>query len=163
MPAIKYIVDLTDAEREQLLQLTRRGRSSVRQVTRARVLLKANGGMTDQEVAKALDIGTATVSRTRQRFVEEGLGNALKERPRPGQRPKLTGKEEARLVAVACSAAPEGHTRWTLRLLADKVVELGFADSIARETVRQVLKKTNSRACPTKNRGFDNRLVNGHW
>ena len=147
MPAIKYIVDLTDDEREQLLQLTRLGRSSVRQVTRARILLKANEGMTDQEVAKALDIGTATVSRRRKSFrgrMEEGLDSALNERPRPGQRPKLTGKQEAHLVAVVCSAAPEGHTRWTLRLLADKVVELGFADSIARETVRQVLKKTNS-------------------
>ena len=144
MPAIKYIVDLTDDEREQLLRLTRGGKASVRKVTRARILLKANGGVIDQEVAKALDTGTATVSRTRQRFVQEGLDSALNERPRPGQRPKLTGKQEAHLVAVACSAAPEGHTRWTLRLLADKVVELGFADSIARETVRQVLKKTTS-------------------
>ena len=76
---------------------------------------------------------------------------ALNERPRPGQRPKLTGKQEAHLVAVVCSAAPEGHTRWTLRLLADKVVELGFADSIARETVRQVLKKTNSSPGKSKN------------
>jgi transposase len=80
----------------------------------------------------------------RQRFVEEGLESALNERPRPGQRRKLDGKQEAHLVAVACSQAPAGHARWTLQLLADKVVELEFADSISPETVRQVLKKTNS-------------------
>ena len=82
-------------------------------------------------------------SRVRQRFVEGGLERALNDRPRPGQRRKLDGKQEAHLVAVACSSAPEGHTRWTLRLLADQVVKLEFTDSICRETVRQVLKKTN--------------------
>lgn len=144
MPAIKYIVDLTDQEREELLQLIRRGKPAARKVTRARILLKAAEGWSDHQVAEALDIGTATVGRTRQRFVEEGLASALKERPRPGQHRKLDGKQEAHLIAVACSQAPEGHTRWTLRLLAGKVVELGFADSIAPETVRQILKKTNS-------------------
>lgn len=144
MARAKYIVELAEEEREQLLQLTRRGTSSVRKVTRARILLKANEGSSDQEVAEALDIGTATVARTRQRFVEEGLDSALKERPRPGQRRKLNGKQEAHIIAVACSQAPEGHAHWTLRLLAGKVVELGFADSIAHETVRQILKKTNS-------------------
>ena len=80
----------------------------------------------------------------RQRFVEGGLERALNDLPRPGQRRKLDGKQEAHLVAVACSAAPEGHARWTLRLLADQVVKLELTDSISRETVRQVLKKTNS-------------------
>ena len=89
-------------------------------------------------------VGPSTVSRVRQRFVEGGLERALNDRPRPGKQRKLDGKQEAHLVAVACSPAPEGHTRWTLRLLAGKVVELDLADSICRETVRQVLKKTNS-------------------
>ena len=95
-------------------------------------------------VAKALMVGPATVGRVRQRFVEGGLERALNDLPRPGQRRKLDGRQEAHLVAVACSAAPEGHTRWTLRLLADQAVKLELTDSISRETVRQVLKKTNS-------------------
>ena len=144
MPARKYRVDLTESEREQLLNLARRGKSSARKVKRALILCQANEGRNDQQIAEALLVGAATVSRVRQRFVEEGLESALNERPRPGQRRKLDGKQEAHLVAVACSQAPAGHVRWTLRLLADKVVELQFADSISPETVRQVLKKTNS-------------------
>ena len=112
------------------------------------------GGLSDAEIAAALDVGIATVGWTRQRFVEANLA-ALEERPRPGGERKLTGKQEAHLVAVACTPAPAGQRRWTLRLLADKVVELGFADAIARETVRQVLKKmsssrgsTSSGVCP---------------
>lgn len=141
MPATKYIVDLSEKEREQLLQLIRKGSSSARKLTRARILLKANEGLTDQQVARALDVGTATVGRVRQRLVEEGLESALNERPRPGQRPKLTGRQEAHLIAVACTSPPAGHARWTLRLLAGKVVELGLADAIAPETVRKILKK----------------------
>jgi Homeodomain-like domain len=90
-----------------------------------------------------LTVGVATVERTRQRFVEANL-EALHDRPRPGGQCKLSGKQEAHLIAVACTPAPEGHTRWTLQLLAEQVVTLGFAQSIARETVRQVLKKTRS-------------------
>jgi len=142
LPKKKYIVDLTTDERNQLLSLFRGGEQSVRKVARARILLKASEGLTDEEIAAALSIGEATVERTRKRFVEEGL-QALNERRRPGKRRKLTGKQEAHLIAVACTPAPEGHARWTLKLLAGKVVELGFAPSIARETVRQVLKKTN--------------------
>ena len=144
MPAIKYIVDLTNEEREQLLQLIQKGNSSARKLTRARILLKAHEGLIDEQVAKALNTGTATVERVRKRFVEEGLESALTERPRPGQRIKLNGKQQAHLIAVACSDPPQGHARWTLRLLADKVVELEFAKSISPETVRQILKKTNS-------------------
>jgi transposase len=95
-------------------------------------------------------VGTATVGRTRQRFVEENLG-ALDEHARPGAQRKLTGKQEAHLIAVACTPAPEGHARWTLRLLADKVVELGFAAAIAHETVRRVLKKMPSNRGNTSN------------
>jgi transposase len=144
MPAAKYIVDLTVEEREQLLQLIRRGKPAARKVARARILLKADAGLTDRQIASALHVGTATVGRVRQRFVEEGLDSVLREKPRLGQQRKLTGKQEAHVIAVACSPAPEGQARWTLRLLAAQVVELGFADTISRETVRQILKKTNS-------------------
>ena len=154
MPKKKYVIDLTSEERAMLEQLTRRGRARARKLTRARILLKADEGLTDEEIAAALDVGIATVGRTRQRFVEANLA-ALEERPRPGGERKLTGTQEAHLVAVACTPAPAGQRRWTLRLLADKVVELGFADAIARETVRQVLKKmsssrgsTSSGVCP---------------
>ena len=144
MPAELYRVNLTEAEREHLLGITRRGRSSGRKMKRSLILCKADEGLSDQQVAKALMVGPATVGRVRQRFVEGGLERALDDLPRPGQRRKLDGKQEAHLVAVACSAAPEGHTRWTLRLLADQAVKLELTDSISRETVRQVLKKTNS-------------------
>ncbi len=143
MPAKKYRVNLTQGEREQLVDLARRGKTSARKVKRSLILCKADEGLTDQQVSQALLVGTATVSRVRRRFVEEGLESALKERARPGQRRKLDGKQEAHLVAVACTPAPEGRARWTLRLLANRVVELKLADSIAPETVRQVLKKTN--------------------
>ena len=124
-----------------MLGITRRGQSSGRKVKRSLILCKADEGLTDQQVAKALMVGPATVGRVRQRFVEGGLERALDDLPRPGQRRKLDGRQEAHLVAVACSAAPEGHTRWTLRLLADEAVKLELTDSISRETVRQVLKK----------------------
>jgi transposase len=143
MPKKKYLVELSTEERESLRQLVRRGKHSSRKVTRARILLLASDGSTDEQIVAALTTGFATVERTRKRFVEEGLG-CLNERPRRGQAPKLTGKQEARLAAIACSTPPTGRARWTLQLLADKVVELNFASSIARETVRQVLKKTNS-------------------
>jgi transposase len=143
MPKKKYVVDLTAEERTTLEHMLRRGKTGARKITRARILLKADAGLSDAEIATALDVGTATVARTRQRFVEASLG-ALDEQPRPGAQRKLTGKQEAHMIAVACTPAPEGQARWTLRLLADKVVEFGFADSIARETVRQILKKTRS-------------------
>ena len=144
MPAKQYLVNLTQEERDHLLDITRRGKSSARKVKRSLILCKADEGLTDQQVAEAVMVGPSTVSRVRQRFVEGGLERALNDRPRPGKQRKLDGKQEAHLVAVACSAAPEGHTRWTLRLLADQAVRLEFTDSISRETVRQVLKKTNS-------------------
>jgi transposase len=143
LPKKKYIVDLADDEREQLLHLTRHGTPSARKVTRARIVLKAADGLTDDQIATTLDVGVATVERTRKRFVEQGFG-ALNERPRPGARPKLTGKQQAHMVAVACSEAPAGHTHWTMRLLAGKVVELGFTASFSRESIRRILKKTSS-------------------
>ena len=138
-----YVVILTESERTELEQLLRGGQAATRKVTRARILLKAAEGWLDQQIAEALNIGRATVERTRQRFVEENLA-ALDERPRPGNKPKLDAKAEARLIAEACSAAPEGRECWTLQLLADRVVQLQLADSYSYEAVRRVLKKTLS-------------------
>ena len=142
MPAKKYIVDLSNEEREQLLTLMSHGKPSARKVTRARILLKADEGLTDGAIASALNTSVSTVEQIRQRFVEGGLDQALNERPRPGQRPKLDGVANAYVIATACSDAPAGHQRWTLRLLADQVVALGLAESVSHETIRQVLKKT---------------------
>ena len=128
MPKKKYLVTLTDEERTQLEELLCGGTHATRKVTRARILLKAADGWGDERIAQALNIGRATVERTRQRFVEESLA-ALDERPRPGNRPKLDAKAEARLIAEACSTAPEGRERWTLQLLADRVVQLELAAS----------------------------------
>jgi transposase len=143
MPKKKYIVDLSADEREQLQQLIRRGKSSSRKLTRARVLLKAAEGFTDAQIVAALDVGIITVERIRKRFVEVGL-EALTERRRPGKQPKLDAKAQARLIAEACSQAPEGRKQWTLQLLADRIVELQLADSCSYETVRRALKKTSS-------------------
>ena len=143
MPKKKYIVALSEAEREELEQLLRSGKHASRKLTRARILLKAAAGCRDEEIIAALGVGRATVERVRQRFVERGL-DALNDGPRPGKRPKLDPKSEARLIAEACSEAPEGRARWTLQLLSDRVVALGLTDSYTAESVRKVLKKTNS-------------------
>ena len=139
----KYIVDLTAEERDELQRLLRSGKTAARKLTRAQILLKADDGLTDAEIADEIGTCVPTIERTRKRFVEENL-NCLNERPRPGQKLKLQGKAEARLIAEACSKAPEGRKRWTLRLLANRVVELGLCESLSHETVRQQLKKTNS-------------------
>lgn len=141
----KYIVDLTDEERNRLRELVRSGKHSARRIRYGRVLLKAHAGWTDQKISEALDIGIRTVQRIRQRFVEEGMEVALGARsrkPKPYRR-KLDGRQEAQLIALACSEAPEGRTRWTLRMLADRMVELCYVDTLSHETVRRVLKKTN--------------------
>src|SRR4029453_12949248 len=143
MPQKKYLGTLNDEEREQLEQLLNSGPHAPRKVTRARILLKAAEGWDDRAIAAALAVGRATVERLRQRFVEAGLG-ALEERPRPGTQPKLDEKAEARLIAEACSDAPEGRKRWPLHLLADRVVALGLAASYAYESFRRVLKKRSS-------------------
>jgi transposase len=143
MPQKKYLVTLSDEEREHLEQLLHSGTHATRKVTRARILLKAAEGWQDSAIATALAVGRTTVERTRQRFVEEGLG-ALEERPRPGTQPKLDAKAEARLIAEACSDAPEGRKRWTLYLLAERVVALELAESYSYESVRRVLKKATS-------------------
>lgn len=140
--AKKYVVDLSEEERDSLRQLVRRGRARVRRVNRARILLLADKDHTDEAIAEALQLGRSTVERTRKRFVEEGLEPALSERPRPGKAPLLTGKQEAFLVALACSDPPEERTRWTMQLLADRLIELHVVESITDETVRRLLKKT---------------------
>ena len=143
MPKKKYLVTLNADEREQLEHLLHSGTHATRKVTRARILLKAAEGMEDSAIAVALSVGRATVKRTRQRFVAEGLA-ALEERPRPGKPPKLDAKAQARLMAEAGSTAPEGRQRWTLHLLADRVIALGLAASYSYESVRRVLKKRSS-------------------
>lgn len=139
----KYVVDLSDKERRVLEKTIRSGKHSARKIRWAHALLKADAGWSDEKIAEALSISLPTVQRIRQRFVEEGLDVALGARshaPRPYQQ-RLDGEQEARLVALACSEPPEGQSRWTLRLLADKVVELEVVDRISYQTVRRVLKK----------------------
>jgi transposase len=140
----KFLVTLSADERTQLRALVRRGTASARRLTRARILLQADADLTDVEVAQAVGVGTATVHRIRQRCVEEGLDVALGERRRKGGPPKFTPKQHAHVIALACSTPPTGHARWTLRLLADRVVELGLVERCSRETIRRTLKKTPS-------------------
>ena len=146
----KYVVRLAHEERDELEALVKRGKVATDKRRRAHILLKADAGeqdsgLTDQEVANALDVGVATVHRVRQAYVEEGLQDALSRKPAVRHRPrKLDGEGEARLVAVACGPAPEGRDRWTLELLADKLVELKVVDTIGKECVRRTLKKTRS-------------------
>jgi transposase len=113
-------------------------------VRRAQTLLLASEERTDEAIASALQIGTTTVERTRRRFVEEGLEAALRERPRPGARPKLGAKAQAFVVALACTTPPEGRARWTMQLLADRVVELQLVPDITDEAIRRLLKRTGS-------------------
>jgi transposase len=145
----KYIVRLTTEEQAHLSQMIRSGKAAARMLLHARILLKADSGpeapaWSDEAIGAALEVHATTVARVRQRFVEEGLEAAL--RPQPTTRRyerKLDGQAEAHLIALACSPAPEGQAQWTLRLLADKLVELQHVPSISHETVRQTLKKTN--------------------
>jgi transposase len=142
--AKRYVVALTNEERQQLLTLLRKGKGAARKVCRAQILLQADEGASDAVAAAALHVGVATVERTRKRFVEEGMEAALTERRRPGGQPKLHGKDEAFLIATACSAPPRGRQRWALQLLADRLVEVGIIDSISDDTVGRTLKKTRS-------------------
>jgi len=143
MPWKKYIINLTDEERQKLLDMTRKGEIKARKFKRAMILLKADEGLSDPRIMDALNVSRPCVERIRKRFVEDGIERALEEDPRPGQRRKLDGRGEAVLIATACSAAPEGHEHWTLRLLAGKLVQLQVVDTISYETVRRTLKKTS--------------------
>jgi transposase len=150
MPAKRYRVTLTSEERQQLQQRLTAGRAAARSLMHARVLLKADEGpdgpaWIDAQICEALEVSDTTVERIRQRFVEDGLDVALGRKPtrRVYQR-KLDGEQEAQLIALACSPPPLGRRQWSLRLLADRLVELRFIDGVSYETVRQVLKKTSS-------------------
>ena len=136
----KYVVTLTDDEREQLLKVIGSGTAKARTISRARILLKANEAWQDQEIILALDVSIPTIERVRKQFVFEGFEASLKSRrsKRIYSR-KLDGEQEARLVALVCSSPPEGYGRWSLRLLADRVVQMKIIDSISHETVRQIL------------------------
>ena len=147
--AKKYRVTLTAEERAGLEAMISKGKADARKLAHARILLQtaqADGAptLTDHEVASALDLSTRTVERVRRRFVEEGIESALL--PKPTKRiyaRALDGAQEAQLIALACSKAPDGKRRWTLRLLAERVVELGYAESVSHETVRRTLQKTS--------------------
>ena len=143
----KFVVRLTADERSALQELIGRPRVAVDKALRARMLLKADvegPGWPDPQIAEAFEVGLSTVHRLRQRLVEEGLEAALSRRKSTHRRePKLDGAKEARLVALACSSAPAGQKRWTLQLLADRLVKLNVVESVSSETVRRTLKKTN--------------------
>ena len=140
----KHRVRLKVSERRSLLALIRSGQHSARQNTRARLLLMSDRGATDQQIVQALQTSLATVERTRRKYAQGGLPQAIPDRPHPGRAPKLQGDQQARLVAIACSDPPAGHRRWTLQLLAQELVQQRVVCSIACETVRQVLKKSRS-------------------
>lgn len=140
----KYIVTLTEAERAELRKLISMGKGAARRLAHARILLKADQGLTDERIAAEVEVGTATVERVRKRFVEEGTEASLDPcRPDKPREHKIDGEVEAHLVAIACSAPPKGRAHWSLRLLADKLVELEYLPSVSHETVRQVLKQTS--------------------
>ena len=136
---VRYRVTLTQYEREELGALLSGGTCPARKLKRAQILLAADAGVSDEEIAASVGVGGSTVYRTKRRFVEGNLERALSEEPRPGAKRKLTGKEEAPLVATACSTPPAGRARWTLDLLAGALVKLTAHESLSRETVRRRL------------------------
>jgi transposase len=149
MPAKRYKVTLADEERQDLFALLSKGKSAAHKLTRARILLQTDQSpqgpaWSDEQIQQALHVSRMTVERTRQAFVEHGMDAALnrKKRATPGNQ-KFDGEKEAHLIAVACSTPPKGQKRWTLQLLADKMVELEHFESITSETIRQHLKKMN--------------------
>jgi transposase len=137
----RYHVQLSPDERQQLEQMISRGKSAARVITRARILLKAADGANDEQIVDALGTSRATVERIRRRFATEGLDAAVKDKPQKGRPRALSSKQAAHLIAIACSDAPDGHDHWPLRLLGQKLVELGYVEHISHETVRQVLGK----------------------
>jgi transposase len=139
---IKYKVNLTIEEKEQLEQLSNKGKIQARKLKRVQILLMSSSGYKDEEIADRIVVSIATIERVRKKFVLEGLESALNEKPRPGKVRKLDGTEEAFLVATACSSPPSGRECWTMQLLANKLVQLQIVDNISDETVRRTLKKT---------------------
>src|SRR5450759_2721195 len=145
----KYIVALAQEERQMLQAMLSRGKAAARKLVHARILLKADAsaggpGWNDDQIAEGLEAGRATVERVRKEFVEEGLDAALgRRKPRRQYERKLDGDGEAHLVALACQKAPEGRSRWTLRLLADRMVQLEYVERVSSQPVRRALKTTN--------------------
>ena len=143
MPKKKYIVKLSKSEKQKLKSMIASGKHSVKKLLKARVLLKSDQGWIDQKIADSLDVTTQTIENMRKQFVEDGFDNFLQ--GRYSQRTyfrKLDGKQEAQLITIACSEAPEGRERWTLKMLANEMVRLEYVDDISYETVRRTLKKT---------------------
>ena len=145
----KYIVTLTESERHFLQAMLSRGKAAARKLVHARILLKADASAdgpdwSDDQIAEGLEVGRATVERVRKEFVEEGLEAALERRkPRRQYQRRLDGDGEAHLIALACSQAPQGRSRWTLKLLADRMVQLEYVEQVSDQTVRRTLKKTS--------------------
>lgn len=150
MPAKRYKVSLTEEEREALLKLIRKGKAAARELSHARILLQADeseegADQRDEAIGERLHVSVSTVERVRKQFVEEGLERALRhKRPYRTKIKKLDGEAEAQLIALACAEAPTGRERWTMQMLADKLVELEVVEAISDETVRLALKKMNS-------------------
>ena len=136
-----FCVRLSEEDRTELNKYLRHGKSPARSLTRARILLLADEGHSDEVIVEALKVSRPTVNRIRKRYCEGGLDFALYEKPRSGAPPKLDGRVEAELTLLACSEPPEGRSKWTLRLLADKLVELEAVDSISHMSVHRILKK----------------------
>lgn len=137
-----HVVKLKAEERTRLQEMTRKGTVKVRSLRRAEVLLLADDGMRDERIAERAGVSVSTVERTRKRYLQAGLDAALTEKPRPGAEPRLDAKAQAFLVALACSDPPVGRDTWTMQLLADRLVELSYVESVSDETVRRTLKKT---------------------
>jgi hypothetical protein len=146
----KYIIKLSQEERDTLKKIITSGRGPARMFARARILLKADQGehgpsWSDEKISDALDVTVQTIERVRKQLVEEGFDAVLSRRQytQKVSRKKIDGNVEAHLIALSCSEPPKGYVRWTLRLLADKIVELGYVETISHEAIRQTLKKTN--------------------
>jgi transposase len=142
----RHRVKLSEHERQYLQKIVASGKDKARKITRCRILLLADesNGKTDEEISDALNVCLATIFNIRRRYCHGGLEHAINEEARSGQPPKFRGKTMAKITAIACSAPPEGHARWSLRLLADRVIELNIVESISHQSVSNILKKTNS-------------------
>jgi transposase len=145
---VRYKVTLTEQEREELLSILNKGKHTSQQFKNACMLLNSDEGeygdkLINEQIAKVLHVNTKTVERLKQRFVEEGFEACIERKHYPAKASKMDGDFEAHLIAISCSKAPEGFVRWSLRMLADKMVELKYADKVSHETIRRVLKKTN--------------------
>src|SRR3990172_9687376 len=142
----QFRVKLSEQERQQFQKIVRSGKEKARKITRGRILLLADGpdGKTDPEISDALNVCLATIFNIRRRYCQEGLERAIGEGARSGQPPKFKGRAAAKITAIACSTPPDGQAKWSLRLLADRIVELKIVDSISHQSVSNILKKTNS-------------------